>query len=160
KAAFFVDKRWLVSGFLLFIVGCTSASGQASRTGGRAPPVAVTTVAPQRISVQRTVDLAGTLVSLDQAKVSAEAAGVVQSVSVRLGDEVQRGQELVRLNPRELELALQRAESALNQTEAQLGMGSPDSQPLPDDQIATMRTAAANLEDARTQNQRAEQLAA
>jgi membrane fusion protein (multidrug efflux system) len=120
--------------------------------------VAVTTAPVQRISVQRTVDLAGTLISPDQAKVSAEAAGVVQSVSVQLGDEVQRGQELVRLAPRELELALQRAESALKQTEAQLGMAGEDSQPLPDDQIAMLRTAAANRDDARTQNQRAEQL--
>jgi multidrug efflux pump subunit AcrA (membrane-fusion protein) len=39
-------------------------------------------------------------VSPDQAKVSAEATGVVESVSVRLGDDVARGQELVRLAPR------------------------------------------------------------
>jgi len=105
------------------------------------------------------VDLAGTLISPDQAKVSAEAAGVVQSVSVALGDNVTRGQELVRLAPRELELALERAQSALRQTEAQLGMAGEDSAPVPDDQIALIRTANANLEDARTQNQRAEQLA-
>lgn len=110
------------------------------------------------MSIQRTVDLAGTLISPDEAKVSAEAAGVVQSVTVRLGDNVGRGQELVRLAPRELELALERAQSALRQTEAQLGMSGDDGEPLADDQIATMRTAAANLEDARTQNQRAEQL--
>jgi membrane fusion protein (multidrug efflux system) len=78
---------------------------------------------------------------------------------VQLGDEVRQGQELVRLAPRELELALQRAESALKQTEAQLGMDSDGSRPLPDEQIATLRTAEANRDDARTQNQRAEQLA-
>src|SRR5262249_21216944 len=94
-----------------------------------------------------------------EAKVSAESAGVVQSVDVQLGDEVQRGQPLVHLNPRELELDLERAESALRQTEAQLGMSGDNSQPLPDDQIATIRTAAANLQDAKTQNERAEQLA-
>jgi membrane fusion protein (multidrug efflux system) len=105
------------------------------------------------------VDLAGTLISPDQAKVSAEAAGVVQSVSVSLGDNVMRGQELVRLAPRELELALERAQSALRQTEAQLGMSGEDTQPLPDDQISAIRTAVANLDDAKTQNQRAEQLA-
>jgi membrane fusion protein (multidrug efflux system) len=154
-----LDYRWLVGASLVFIVGCTSTSGQAGRTGGRSLAVAVDTVATQHMSVQRTVDLAGTLISPDQAKVSAEAAGVVQSVSVQLGDEVQRGQELVRLNPRELELALQRAESALRQTEAELGMASDASQPPPDDQIATIQTAAANRDDARQQNQRAEQLA-
>ena len=145
---------------LVVLAGCTGAAGQARRDAGRSSPIAVSTAPVQHISIQRTVDLAGTLISPDQARVSAEAAGVVQSVTVRLGDEVARGQELVRLAPRELELALERAQSALRQTEAQLGMSDEESQPLPDDQIAAIRTAAANLEDARTQNQRAEQLAA
>ena len=145
---------------LVVLAGCTGAAGQARRDAGRSSPIAVSTVPVQHISIQRTVDLAGTLVSPDQARVSAEAAGVVQTVSVRLGDDVARGQELARLAPRELELALERAQSALRQTEAQLGMSGEDSQPLPDDQIAAIRTAAATLEDARTQNQRAEQLSA
>ena len=145
---------------LVVLAGCTGAAGQARRDAGRSSPIAVSTAPVQHISIQRTVDLAGTLISPDQARVSAEAAGVVQSVTVRLGDEVARGQELVRLAPRELELALERAQSALRQTGAQLGMSDEESQPLPDDQIAAIRTAAANLEDARTQNQRAEQLAA
>lgn len=153
--------RWFAGVLLsLFVVaGCTGAAGQARRDSNGSSSIAVSTAPVQHISIQRTVDLAGTLVSPDQAKVSAEAAGVVQSVSVRLGDDVNRGQELVRLAPRELELALERAQSALRQTEAQLGMSGEESQPLPDDQIAAIRTALANLDDARTQNQRAEQLA-
>jgi len=153
-----VQSRSLLVVPLLFIVSCTGAA-QTRREGGRSASVSVTTTATQRIAVQRTVDLAGTLISPDQAKVSAEAAGVVQSVSVQLGDGVSQGQELVRLAPRELELALQRADSALKQTEAQLGMSNEASQPLPDDQLAIIRTAQANREDARTQNTRAEQLA-
>ena len=47
----------------------------------------------------------------------------------------------------------------LKQTEAQLGMTGEDSQPLPDDQIASVRTALANRADAQAQNSRAEQLA-
>jgi RND family efflux transporter MFP subunit len=142
-------------------MGCSTAAGQGGgRQGARSQAIAVDTVAVEHMSVQRSVDLAGNLISPDQARVSAEAPGVVQAVLVQLGDEVQRGQELVRLNPRELELELQRAESALKQTEAQLGMTGDGSQPLPDEQIAAIRTAEANLADAKTQNQRAEQLAA
>jgi len=145
---------------LVVVTGCTGAAGQARRDAGRSTSIAVSTTPLQHISIQRTIDLAGTVISPDQARVSAEAAGVVQTVTVKLGDEVARGQELVRLAPRELELALERAQSALRQTEAQLGMAGEDSQSLPDEQIATIRTGEANLEDARTQNQRAEQLAA
>jgi len=153
--------RWF-TGVLLslcVVAGCTGAAGQARRDAGRSSAIAVSTAPVQHISIQRSVDLAGTLVSPDQAKVSAEAPGVVESVSVRLGDNVARGQELVRLAPRELQLALERAQSALRQTEAQLGMSGEDSRPLPDDQIAAIRTAIANLDDAKTQNERAEQLA-
>jgi membrane fusion protein, multidrug efflux system len=154
-----VNYRWVTVFSLVVVAGCTGAAGQARRDQGRSSAIAVSTASVQQISIQRTVDLAGTLISPDQAKVSAEVAGVVQSVSVRLGDNVARGQELIRLAPRELELSLERAQSALRQTEAQLGMSDEESQPLPDDQISTIRTASANLDDAKTQNQRAEQLA-
>src|SRR4249919_2414347 len=81
-------------------VGCTQpAGGQARRAGG--PAVAIHTTAVQRMSVQRQVDLAGTLMSPDQAKVSAEAAGVVQKVLVEIGREVKVGDPLVRLGPQE-----------------------------------------------------------
>ena len=68
------------------------------------------------------MDLAGSLISPDQAKVSSEVAGVVRKVLVELGQEVGVGQVVVKLDPRELELALQRAQSQLRQTEAQLGI--------------------------------------
>lgn len=115
------------------------------------------------MSIQRVVDLAGTLLSPDQAKVSSEVAGVVKQVLVELGTEVKVGQPLVRLEPRELELALARAESALRQTYAQLGMHanvSSDTPPPPDEQVAAVRTAIANLEDAKAAMARADALAA
>ena len=114
------------------------------------------------MSIQRVVDLAGTLLSPDQAKVSSEVAGVVKQVLVELGTEVKVGQPLVRLEPRELELALARAESALRQTYAQLGMHanvSSDTPPPPDEQVAAVRTAIANLEDAKAAMARADTLA-
>ena len=82
----------------------------------------VQTAPIQRISIQRSVDLSGTLTSPDQAHVSSEVAGIVRDVLFEIGQEVTVGQELVRLDATELNLALQRAESALRQTEAQLGI--------------------------------------
>jgi multidrug resistance efflux pump len=103
--------------------------------------------------------LQGTLLSPDQARVSSEVAGIVRDVPVQLGSEVRGGDVLVRLEPRELQLALERAESALRQVEAQLGIDrAQDKQPPPDDQIATVRQAMANRDDARSTFKRAEQL--
>jgi membrane fusion protein, multidrug efflux system len=142
--------------------GCSQpAGGQARRGGG--PAVAIRTTTIQRMAVQRQVDLAGTLLSPDQARVSAEAAGVVQKVLVEIGREVRVGDPLVRIGPQELTLALARAESALRQTRAQLGMHGPinsaDTLP-PDDEIGSVRNALASREDARASSERAKMLAA
>jgi RND family efflux transporter MFP subunit len=114
------------------------------------------------MSVQRYVDLAGTLNSPDQAKVSCEVAGVVREVVVEIGTEVRKGQPLVLLEPRELDLALARAESALRQTYAQLGMHNTvalDAAVPPDEQVASVKTALATLDDAKAAMTRAEALA-
>ncbi len=68
--------------------GAGGAGGRGGR-GGPAVDVRATTV--QRMSIQRMVDLAGTLMSPDQARVSAEAAGVVRAVLVEIGREVKVG---------------------------------------------------------------------
>jgi len=141
------------------------ASGQAGAgRGGRgnrggAAAVATETVTVERMSIQREVDLSGTLLSPDQARVSSEVAGIVRDVPVQLGTEVRAGDALVRLEPRELQLALDRAEGQLHQIEAQLGINrTQDKQPPGDDQIASVRQAAANRDDARNTFKRAQQL--
>lgn len=114
------------------------------------------------MAVQRQVDLAGTLLSPDQARVSAEAAGIVREILVEIGREVRAGDPLVKLEPRELALALARAESALRQTRAQLGMHGPiatGDDPPPDDEIGSVRNALAGLNDARANGERAKMLA-
>src|SRR5262245_24992860 len=130
--------------------------GRGQRAGGGGQPVDVRTSPIQHISIQRSVELSGTLVSPDQARVSSEVAGIVRDVLVEIGQEVKVGQELVRLDTTELNLALQRAESSLRQTEAQLGIT--EGKPVPaEDQIAAVRTAAANRDDARSQLARAKE---
>src|SRR5213592_2183871 len=75
--------------------------------GGAGQVVNVQTAQIQRISIQRSVDLSGTLISPDQARVSSEVAGIVRDVLFEIGQEVTVGQELVRLDATELNLALQ-----------------------------------------------------
>ncbi len=143
--------------------GGAGGSGGGRRGAGSGATVAVKTTTIQRIAVDRKVELAGNLLSPDQAKVSAEVAGVVRQVLVELGTDVRVGQPLVRIEPKELELALARAESALRQTYAQLGMHAnvtSDTPPPDDEQVAAVRTGIANLEDAKAAMARADALAA
>src|SRR3954465_16063379 len=123
--------------------GQTASGGGAGGRGGRGrggQTVATETVTVQRMAVQREVDLSGTLLSPDQARVSSEVAGIVRDVAVQLGTEGRAGDVLVRLAPRELQLALDRSEGQLRQIEAQLGIDrSQDKKPPSDDQIASVR---------------------
>jgi len=153
----------LVVGVSLAIAGCNS--GQAAGPGngrgrGRGgPAVQIETATISRMSIERHADLSGTLVSPDQAKVSSEVAGIVREVPVQLGTEIRAGDTLVRLEPRELSLALERADSALKQVEAQLGLTRSDSEQVPpDEEVATVRQAAANRDDAKAAYDRAQQL--
>jgi membrane fusion protein, multidrug efflux system len=136
-----------------------SAAGRSGRGGGRGAAVATQTATVQRMNVQREVDLSGTLLSPEQAKISSEVAGIVREVRMQLGTEVKAGDVLARLEPSELQFALDRAESALRQVEAQLGIDrAQDKQPPPDEQIASVRQALANRDDARATFERAQQL--
>jgi multidrug efflux pump subunit AcrA (membrane-fusion protein) len=138
-----------------------AAAGRGGGRGGRGSgqAIRVETSTLQHISLERRVDLSGTLVSPDQARVSSEVAGIIREVRIQLGSEVRAGDVLVRLEPRELALALERAESALRQVEAQLGIDrTQDKQPPADEQIASVRQTMANRDDARTAFERAQQL--
>jgi len=158
----------VLAGIGALSVGCHSTGnpsegggGRGGGRGGSTQAVHVDTSPLQRISVERRVDLSGTLVSPDQARVSSEVAGIVTEVPVQLGTEVRVGSPLVMIEPRELTLALERAESALRQVEAQLGIDrAQDKQPPADDKIASVQQAAANRDDARAAYERAQRLSA
>jgi HlyD family secretion protein len=96
---------------------------------------------------------------MQQVKVSSEVAGTVLEAGIEMGQEVKAGQILVRLDSRELSLALDRAESALRQTEAQLGIDSARPTAIPsDEQIASVRTAIANRDDAKAKFAQSQEL--
>jgi multidrug efflux pump subunit AcrA (membrane-fusion protein) len=144
---------------VVLIYGCAEKASPAKSQRQRNQSVSIQTTAVQHISIERQVELSGTLISPDQARVSSEVAGKVMDVLVEIGQEVTEGQELVRLDPTELKLALERAESALHQTEAQLGIDSSRPDQLPaDESIAAVLTAAATRDDARAQLARANEL--
>ena len=139
--------------------GANGGAGRGGRGGRGGVAVAIQTTHVQRMSVQREVELSGTLLSPVMAKISSEVAGVIREVRVQLGTEVRAGDVLVRLEPTELKLAVDRAESALRQVEAQLGIDrGQDKRPPPDEQIASVRQQIANHDDAKAAFERAQQL--
>jgi len=156
----------IIAALSLAAAACEKTSGQGAGPGGRGAgrggrgqAVATQATQVQRMSVQREVDLSGTLLSPDQAKISSEVAGIIREVRMQLGTEVKAGDVLVRLEPSELQFALDRAESALRQVEAQLGIDRrQDKAPPSDEQIASVRQAGANRDDAKNAFDRAQML--
>jgi len=138
-------------------IGCKTAAPPPRER--QAINVKITKV--RRMAIQRQVDLSGTLMAIDQAKVSSEAAGVIREIPIQIGSAVPAGAPLVVLDKREYQLALDRAESALRQTRAQLGMTGPlgDSDTLPaDEDIASVRNAYATYLDAKASADRTQKL--
>jgi membrane fusion protein, multidrug efflux system len=157
------QTRLVIAGIILLMITAAACrrseeQPQKGRQGKGPAAIRVRTIGVQKLMVQRQVDLAGTLASPDLAKVSSEAPGIVREVLVELGTEVTPGQVLVRLDPREMQIALDRAVSQLRQTEAQLGIAGERKEPPPDEEISAVRTAVANRDDARAQLARAQRL--
>jgi RND family efflux transporter MFP subunit len=104
------------------------------------------------------VELVGTLEGEREVTVSSEVAGRVLTIQADLGDRVQQGQVLVEIDARELTLAVDRQQAALQQVLASLGL-SKESDPMPDPaQTSVVRRAAADLADAKTNFERAKSL--
>ena len=137
---------------------CRGSAGERDTAKDR-PAVKVETRPLQRMRVERRVDVAGTLTSPDTVRVSTQVAGIVGQVAIELGTEVRQGDLLVRLDPRELTLTVTRAESALRQVEAQLGLTAGSHEPA-DEDVASVRQARAARDDARNAYMRAQQLTA
>ncbi|MGE0710361.1 MAG: efflux RND transporter periplasmic adaptor subunit [Planctomycetota bacterium] len=95
------------------------------RTGGegtprKAPPpaVAVTSIQLEPHDVRRQVLAFGTVEAAQDARVAAEEDGVVQGVTVHLGQAVAKGAPLVLLDPRDAEIAVRRAAAELGRARA------------------------------------------
>ena len=139
-------------------------AGPVDGAGGAAPTVDVRATTVQRMSIQRMVDLAGTLLSPDQAQ-GERRSGRRRPGRARRNRPGSQGRRprWCKLEPRELQLALARAESALRQTRAQLGMTGPArggrQSRRPTTRIASVSNAYATYLDAKATADRIHALA-
>jgi RND family efflux transporter MFP subunit len=120
--------------------GCGKPSAGAPATAShRAEPELrrVRIVAAHRDAWPVTVRVQGSLLADEQAVIGSKLAGRVETVNVDLGSVVQRGEVLMRLDCRELELRVQQAQAQLEQACAAIGKTPAD------DETATTITAAA-----------------
>lgn len=161
------NRRWrtrstsAVAVLLAALGGCHSATTpgeQAAQTDAASPrEVAVTEVRqdtwPQTLRVQ------GSLLGDERSIIGSKVAGRVESLAVDLGTFVRKGQPLVVLDRRELELRMRQAEAQLQQACAAIGLAPEESETqLRRENAPPVRLEQALVDEARASLSRAEQL--
>lgn len=116
-------RALLIAGLLLVAVSCGGGRGSDSNSaatwdpgqGDAAMMVETAEVAPGRLF--GSIESAGTIAGINEVQLVAESQGVVQSVAVRLGESVARGEVIARLDDTIARLSMQEALSAWENAE-------------------------------------------
>src|SRR5262249_20657119 len=98
------------------------AEAQPSASVAPTPPVEVTTAVAINRSLERSVDVVGSLAADEEVVVSAQVAGELAALNVDFGSFVTRGQVIAQIDQRDAKLKVEQAEATLKQTMARLGM--------------------------------------
>lgn len=152
----YIAALWVMSAVAIGACSRPVPSVEATREA----PVEVSAVQVQPETIERRIELVGTLEGRQEVTVASEVSARVAAVHADLGDRVQRGQVLVELNPTELQISVDRQRAALAQVLAQLGLEK-ESDPMPDPARTSMvRKAAAELADAEANYERVQALVA
>jgi RND family efflux transporter MFP subunit len=123
--------RWGLLGVAMALGAGCSRTPEAGTSAARmaTPPSAprsVVLTTPRLESWPRTVRVQGSLLAFENATIGSKLAGRVDSVEVDLGSIVKRGQPLVELDTRELDLRIRLAESQLQQACAAIALKPED----------------------------------
>lgn len=103
----------------LWLAGCGESAREKSTAAGGSP-VAVTVVTASVAAWPSIYEATGTVRARTSALISAKMMGYVREVKVQTGDRVRRGQTLVILDARDLDVSSRRAEAAREEVRAGL----------------------------------------
>ena len=142
---------------ILLAAGC-SKSEPASVLGDASHPTPVHFYTVAEETARRRIQAVGSLYALEESTLSSEVEGPVAEVLADVGDNVKEGQALIRLDPRELQLEVDRQRGIVTQVRAQLGIGPADPPPTDPKKIASVQRAEADLFDADQKYTRAQEM--
>jgi RND family efflux transporter MFP subunit len=121
-----------------------SAAAGSAANATPAPPVEVTTAAAITRSLQRSVEVVGSLAADEEVVVAAQVAGELSQLNVDFGSYVTQGQVIAMIDQRDANLKVEQAEAALKQTMARLGMK--EGEKFDPQQAADVKVARASLD--------------
>jgi len=120
------------------------AQAKATDSPTPTPAVDVTTAAAITRSVQRGVEVVGSLAADEEVIVSAQAPGELAQLNVDFGGYVTRGQIIALIDQRDAKLKVEQAQATLKQTMARLGMN--EGEKFDPNRNADVRVAKAQLD--------------
>lgn len=145
---------------LVSVVGCrrnTSPGETEASSRGSNSVIEVDVVPAQERTVERQIEIVGTLLADERVVVASEVEGKLAEIRVDLGSRVRQGDVLAVIDRRDFELRLADAQAALRQVLTRLGMT--ENQDRVDPQETTIvRQAKASFDDAALRLQRLRQL--
>ncbi len=140
------------------LAACGCSKTDTAQARGRevsAKPVKVEAVRQE--TVNRTVELVGTLAAVDQVTISSEADGKVSRILADLGDRVTAGQTLIQIDREKQQYSLEQQKATLARALAQYGAADP--QHLPDvEKTPDVQKASADLVQAKQSFDRTSEL--
>lgn len=147
-----------------FLAGCgkspTGSSGALPPASGAAvEPVDLPLVAVTNRMLERTIDVTGSLLPIDQTPVSVKVPGRLESLVVDLGSFVREGDLIARVEAPDYDLRVRQAEAALGEARARVGLpleGENDQVEV--ESLSSVKEARAVLEEARANRQRIDAL--
>ncbi len=144
---------------LLFLatVGCRRGPAPGGAPP-EAPRVVVTTSAVSLRSVQRTIDVVGTLYGDEEATISAKVAGRVVEVLRDVGDQVASAEPLARLDPTDYQMRVVQREAAVAATLAEIGLDRLPDEGFDPNMVPTVARARAELDNAEARYSRAKSM--
>lgn len=154
---------------VLALASCTKSKSQPEATANAATTaspsatpqsVDVTTAVAITRSLQRAVEVVGSLAADEEVVVAAQAPGELSQLTVDFGSYVSQGQVIAQIDQRDAKLKVEQAEATLKQTMARLGMPADlkEGAKFDPNQNADVRVAKASLDWAQTDMDRAAKL--
>lgn len=142
----------------LLLAGVAAGCGRGE-AGANTPELETSTV--ERRTIESTVEATGTVEPIRRVEVKSQASGEILEMPLELGDEVERGALLARIDPRDEVNELEQARADLEQAEAQLSVAESRlerARALRDSGVVTaeeLETAILEHANARSAHQRA-----
>ncbi|MCX6587302.1 MAG: efflux RND transporter periplasmic adaptor subunit [Acidobacteria bacterium] len=140
-----------------FLAGCNkqAAPVQTKKDSG---PLAVRMTDVKVRDITRVVETTGTLFPFEEAVISAEIDGKAEDVRFDLGDIVEKGQVLVRINDEEQRYQVQQSEAQLRQSLERLGLKTENDKVADVRETPDVRRSKADLTEAEQRFKRTRQL--